>query len=266
MTVSGFVQNAEKYAQYLGTIEGRLRLDLTLAGMREFLPLAIAAKPRRALDVGGGTAAAAIHLAGLNFDVTLLDHSDSMLAMAQRAACEAGVDERISFRRGDASDLRHMFQGEMFDVVLCHNLLEYVDDPHSAVQACAQLMKGDSASLLSVLTRNRWGEVLKSALRSHDLGTAERMLEAEWATESLYGGDVRLFSPHEIVEMMQQATLSMIAQRGVRVLADYLPEQLLRGDQYKQLFELELKLGGRAEFSSIARYTHSFCAKADPRT
>src|SRR5215472_7971985 len=102
-----FQSGAEKYADYLKTREGRLRLDIAFANLQEFLPQDI--RSLRALDVGCGTGAMAVRLARLGINVTLLDSSPEMLGYAQRAAREAGVTERIRSKHGDASQLADLF-------------------------------------------------------------------------------------------------------------------------------------------------------------
>ena len=110
--------------------------------------------------------------------------------------------------------------------------------------------------MFSVLVRNRAGEVLKAAINEGDLESAECGLDAEWGYESLYGGRVRLFTPDEIRAMLKRAQLEVIAERGVRVLSDYLPAKVSREADYERIFELERKLGQRPEFAAVARYTH----------
>jgi hypothetical protein len=64
--------------------------------------------------------------------------------------------------------------------------------------------------------------------------------------------------------MLKAASLAVIAQRGVRVIADYLPPQVSRTAEYERIFELERKLGSRPEFAAIARYTHCLAGRATP--
>src|SRR3954463_16387951 len=89
-----FQSGARKYAAYLETPEGRLRSDLAFANFEEFLP-ARANGSLFALDIGGGTGAAAVPPARLGIHVTLLDSSMEMLDMAQCAAGEAGVTAKL---------------------------------------------------------------------------------------------------------------------------------------------------------------------------
>jgi S-adenosylmethionine-dependent methyltransferase len=256
-----FQSGAEKYAAYLETYEGRLRLDLAFANLQEFLPQDT--RPLRALDVGCGTGALALRLARLGLHVTLLDSSLPMLDLAKRAAREAAIAEKIELKHCDAAQIADVFHAARFDLILCHNILEYVGDPSAICRIAAHALR-DSSSMLSVLVRNHAGEVLRAAIRDGDLAAAERNLTAESAHESLYGGSVRLFAEGSLQAMLKAASLTVIAERGVRVLSDYLPPQVSRSAEYDHIFELERKLGRRPEFAAVARYTQCFAHAASP--
>ena len=251
-----FQSDANKYAAYLLTLEGRLRSDLAFANLQDSLPLQ--AKPSLcALDLGCGTGATAIRLARLGIRVTLLDSSPAMLDIAKRAAREAGVTDRVVLQHDDATQLENLFRSRSFDVILCHNILEYCDDPGAVLSGAARALR-DSAAILSVLVRNQAGEVLKAAIQAGDLAAAENNLTAEWGQESLYGGRVRLFRSDSLQAMLKAASLAVIAERGVRVLADYLPSRISRSAEYERILELERKLSNRPEYAAVARYTQCF--------
>jgi S-adenosylmethionine-dependent methyltransferase len=258
-----FRSGADKYAAYLDTPEGRLRLDLALANVLAFLPTAHDKDSLCALDLGCGTGAMAVRLARHGIHVTLLDSSPAMLDIAGRTAREAGVTGQIAVKNGDAAELAQLLPAGSFDVILCHNVLEYVDDPVAVLRGAARAMR-DSSALLSVLVRNQAGEVLKSAIQAGDLAEAENSLGAEWGQESLYGGKVRLFTRDTVQDMLQAASLTAIAERGVRVIADYLPLRISRSAEYERILELERKLGSRPEFAAIARYIQCLARCAQP--
>lgn len=251
-----FQSGADKYAAYLETPEGRLRSDLAFAHLQDFLPLPQTRQPLLGLDLGGGTGAAAVRLAQLGINVTLLDSSPTMLEITKRAAGEAGLEGKITLRLGDAAEVTNLFPAGSFDIVLCHNILEYVDDPYVVLSAAARMMRSDSSGtgILSILVRNRAGEVLKAAIAAGDLEAAERNLTAAWGNESLFGGRVRLFTMESLQAMTKGASLAIAAERGVRVISDYLAPQISRREEYVRIFELERKLGRRPEFSAVARY------------
>ena len=250
-----FESGADKYAAYLETPEGRLRRDLAFANLQGFLPLPQAKLSLRALDLGCGTGAAAVHLAHLGIHTTLLDSSPAMLEIAKRAAREAGVDGKIELKHGDAAQVANLFPEGSFDIVLCHNILEYVEDPNAVLSAAAQVLRSDPAiGILSILVRNRAGEVLKAGIEAGDLGAAECNITAVYGYESLFGGRVRLFTLDSLQVMTKGASLAVAAERGVRVISDYLPPQISRREEYEQIFALERKLGSRPEFAAVARY------------
>src|ERR1700730_11182864 len=158
-----FQREAHKYAAYLEPPEGRLRLDLPFANLQESLPLPSAQSSLRALDLGCGTGANGLRLARLGFQVTLLDSSPAMLDIAKRAAQDAGITEKIETKQGDADRLSTLFQEGMFDVILIHNVLEFVSDPAAVLSGAERALRNSSA-ILSVLVRNRAGETLKAAI------------------------------------------------------------------------------------------------------
>jgi len=262
--IERFQSGAEKYAAYLETPEGRLRHDLAFANVQEFLPKA-ATHSLHALDIGCGTGAIAVRLARLGFHVTLLDPSPEMLDISHSVVREAGISERTTLKQGDASQLANLFEAGSFDLILCHNVLEFVEDPNCVLHDAARALR-DSSAIVSVLVRSQAGEVMKAALQAGDLVTAEKNLSAAWGQESLYGGKVRLFQPDGLENTLRAASLATVARRGVRIIADYLPPQISRSAEYERIFDLERQLGSRPEFAAVARYTHCLARRANPVT
>jgi S-adenosylmethionine-dependent methyltransferase len=243
-------QDAEKYAAYLKTPLGRLRSELAWANMRPFLPRD--SSNRRALDVGGGTGFASVQLAQLGLAVVLLDSSEQMLRIARQQADDCGVTPRISFCHGDTGQLRELFAAESFGAVVCHNVLEYSEDPSTTVRDIAHVLRKDG--VLSMIVRNSAGEVLKDAVKSNDWELATTNLTAETVVDTLYGNRMRVFSPADLRELLVRAGLEIVAENGVRVFSDYLGLDNPTDATYSQIFELESKLGARPEFFAIARY------------
>jgi SAM-dependent methyltransferase len=204
-----------------------------------------------------------LRLARLGFQVTLLDSSPAMLDIAKRAAQEAQIAEKIEAKHGDADQLVNLFQVGTFDVILCHNVLEFVENPGAVLHAAQRALRNASA-MLSVLVRNRAGEVLKSAIVSGDLAAVDHNLTDEWGSEALYGGKVRLFTPDTTRAMLKEASLEVVAERGVRVLSDYLSPRVSLSAEYERIFALERKLGRRPDFAAVARYTHYLARRQGP--
>jgi len=250
-------QDAKKYAVYLKTPAGRLRSELAWENMRRFLPRN--ASKCRALDAGGGTGFASVLLAQIGLEVALLDGSEQMLRIARQQAEACRVTERISFCHADVGQLPRLFDAESFDMIICHNLLEYTEDPSTTVRDLAHVLRKDG--VFSVLVRNRAGEVLKEAVKSGDWKLATTNLTADMVVDTLYGETLRVFAPADLHELLARAGLEVVAQHGVRVFFDYLDLEHRTDATYSQIFALESTLGARPEFSAIARYIQAIARR-----
>ncbi len=177
-----------------------------------------------------------------------------MLALAREAATARGVAARMTFQHAAADRLTHLYDPASFDVVVCHNVLEYLSDPPRAVRDIARLLR--PGGLCSLLVRNRAGEVLKAALVSRDWTRAAATLSLDSVREGLYGGTVRIFAPSDLHGAIGAASLEVVEQRGVRVIADYIEPERLEEADAARVFELESTLGARPEFVAVARYLH----------
>ncbi|MTD16525.1 methyltransferase domain-containing protein [Nakamurella sp. YIM 132087] len=115
----------------------------------------------RVLDVGGGSGTRAVPLALAGCTVTVLDASIDALAILRRRAADAGVAESVVAVQADAEGVAGTVAPGSADLVLCHQLLEEIDDPAAVVGAVAQALV--PGGVLSVLTAGRGAAVVAQA-------------------------------------------------------------------------------------------------------
>ncbi len=112
------------------------------------------------VDVGAGTGGFAVRLAKLGHHVTVVDPSPDALAAARWRAAELGVT--LTAVQGEASEIAGLVGDGAADLVVCHNVLEYVDSPPAAMAAIARVLR--PGGTVSVLAANVVAAVLQRAL------------------------------------------------------------------------------------------------------
>jgi len=173
------------------------------------------------VDVGGGTGGFAVPLATLGHNVTVVDPSPDALAAAQRRAAEVPVP--LSVVQGEASSLAEMAGPATADLVICHNVLEYVDSPADAMAGIARVLR--PSGVVSVLAANAVAAVLHHALAGR-FTQAGRLLPGAGADCGL----PRRFTLPELAELVEGAGLRPGQARGLRIFAGLVPGALADGD------------------------------------
>ncbi|MEU8169715.1 methyltransferase domain-containing protein [Micromonospora sp. NPDC049004] len=209
------------------------------------------------LDVGGGTGGFAVPLARAGHRVTVVDASPDALAALTRRAAEAGVADRIVAVQGDGDALAGLVEPASVDLVLCHAVLEVVDDPTPVVAALASALRPGGAA--SVLVAGRAAAVLGRAMNGHlDVATA---LAADPAgTAGPRDTLRRRYDAPGAAALLTAAGLAVEEIHGVRVLADLLPASVADG-QSTALVELELALAAQSPYRDLAAQLHLFARR-----
>lgn len=179
------------------------------------------------VDIGGGTGGFAVPLAGLGHRVTVVDPSPDALAALQRRAAEAGVADRVVAEQGDAGALVSVTGPGSADVVLCHGVLEYVDDPRSAVEDAVDVLR--PGGLVSLLAAQRLGAVLARAL-SGRFAEAARLLDDPAGRAGESDPVPRRFDEAGLRDLLSGCPVQVRVVHGVRLFTDLLPGALVDGD------------------------------------
>jgi SAM-dependent methyltransferase len=179
------------------------------------------------VDLGGGTGGFAVPVAGLGHRVTVVDPSPDALAALQRRAAEAGLADLVRAVQGDAGALCEAVEPGSADLVLCHGVLEYVEDPVVAVASVLAILR--PGGMVSVLVAQRLGAVLARAL-SGRFGEAQRLLVDPDGRGSEHDPVPRRFDEASLRSLFESAGGRMGLVHGVRFFTDLLPGALVDGD------------------------------------
>lgn len=228
-------------------------LRAALAGLTSDGPLSI-------VDVGGGTGGAAVPLAELGHDVTVVEPNPDSLAALERRAAEAGVHVRAL--QGEIRDLAELLPTGQAHMVLVHNVLEYVDVPLDALTDVVGITRPGGA--VSLLAANSVAGALHRALAGH-VEEARLLLgdpDGRWGDSDPMP---RRFTTEQLVELTERAGLTAPTVQGVRVFADLLPGRVFDTDQHvgQQLVELEKVAAEHPALSGIATQLHVVAHRPD---
>lgn len=204
-----------------------------------------AGRPLRIVDVGGGTGGFSAPLAEAGHHVTVVDPSPDALASAARRAADAGVSGRLAALQGDADGLADLIEPGSVDLVLCHAVLEVVDDPARVAQALKATLRPGGAA--SVVVANRAATVLARAVSG-------RVADALSQFSGTAGGP-RRFDVASATELLATAGLTVEQVHGVRVIADLVPGAAADADP-EALLEFELAAAARSPYRDIATQLH----------
>ncbi|WBC07135.1 methyltransferase domain-containing protein [Micromonospora sp. CA-248089] len=209
------------------------------------------------LDVGGGTGGFAVPLAEAGHRVTVVDASPDALAALTRRAAEAGVADRVRATQGDADALTGLVEPATVDLVLCHSVLEVVDDPEPVMSALVTALRPGGAA--SVLVAGRAAAVFGRAMNGQLDAAAALAADPRGTTG---GRDTlrRRYDATDATALLTAAGLVVEEIHGVRVLADLLPAAVADGQQ-AALVELERALAARSPYRDLAAQLHLFARR-----
>ncbi|MGW5199642.1 methyltransferase [Streptomyces spiralis] len=235
-----------------------LRTAVVWEVLQEALDRLVKATGRESLDVldtGGGSGNFAVPLARLGHRVTVVDPSPNALFALERRAAEADVADRVRGVQGDAHGLFDVVERGGYDAVLCHGVLEYVDDPAEGVRNAVAALREEG--VLSLLASGLGGAVLARALAGH-FTDARRALadpDGRWGQ-----GDPmpRRFTAEQLTALVEGAGLRIGAVHGVRVFADLVPGVLVDTEPaaLDALLKLEAAAAELPAFHSVATQLH----------
>ena len=204
---------------------------------------------KKILDFGSGEGITANHFAEKN-DVTAIEPSKEMLSNAWK-------DYEYTQIVGDVNALS-AFKNETFDMIICHNVLEYIDDKAAVIKSLARVLKKDG--IISIVKHNRAGRVMQMAVILDDFEKANAILDGKDSTASKFG-TIRYYEDNDITKWEPQITISDIL--GIRTFWDLQQNQQKHGDEawQEKMLQLELRVSQMREYKNIAFFHHLLLKK-----
>ena len=153
--------NIQAYLENLRQPWGQIYYDILFEQLQDI-------KGKRVLDFGSGFGLVANHLAQDN-DVLAVEPNQEMVALRAQ-------DHPYQQFVGSLDQLASL-EDASFEVILCHNVLEYVEDRKLVLEEFTRLLK--PGGLLSIVKHNEVGRVLQTVVFENDTQKALGLLAGQ---------------------------------------------------------------------------------------
>lgn len=205
---------SRSFREYENTVVGQLRYTLARENLLPYLPEV----PAKILDACGGSGPDTLWLAGLGYDVHLVDPSPDQIGLACQRFAEFGspvVNKRLKVTQSFIEDLPADFSE--YDAALSHVVGSYMKSPYEYWKEVVQRVR--PGGVLSILENGTIGG--RKMLRARGDAAEQKKFEATgWYTNNV-GLEVRTFSFEELSDIMRSIGMRVMFQAGVRIESAY---------------------------------------------
>lgn len=206
--------------------------------------------PEQVLDLGGGLGYFSCAYAPMAARVVYNDISPVMAERARQQATEAGIAQDIEWRVSPYQELIKD-QAEPFQLILCHALLEWVDDKSELLHALTRLAA--PGAHVSLCFYNPAGAVFRNLLRGNFHWVDQR---------DSFVPDQGSLTPQSPVALetveawIREQHIALLCHSGIRVFSDYPTEKRGGLAVDEALLIKEMEFSRLEPYWRLGRYIH----------
>ena len=206
---------------------------------------------KRVLDFGSGEGVTADHFAAWN-EVTAIEPDAQVVAERSR--------EHAYRQLTGSTELLRAMPDASFDVILCHNVLEYAADREDVVREFGRLLI--PGGTLSVVKHNRAGRVFQMAVLLNRFDAAHALLDGCDGMTEKYGA-IRYYEDGDL--MAWCPALRQERVYGLRTFFDLQQDQQIQSDEawQRQMLALEERVAEQEPYRSAAFLHHILLSKEE---
>lgn len=214
-----------------------------------FTQLELSADERlKILDFGAGFCITSKHYAA-EHDVTSIEPNEEMYSVRFEGDYTL-ITKGIEYLT--------MIEDNTYDVVICHNVLEYADDKDEILKELGRVLK--PGGKLSIIKHNVFGRALASAVFGDDPKASLNLLSGE-SEDSMFGN--RDVYPNEYLTDFYEGTMTLEEVYGIRAFFGLSKNNEIKytDEWYDAMLELENKASTMDEYRRIAFFNHLIFVK-----
>ena len=204
---------------------------------------------KRILEFGCGNGIMGAYYADIN-EVTAIEPDKEVL--------DNNKYDNVKQICGDINELRK-FEDGYFDIILCHNVLEYAIEREDIMKEFQRLLKSDG--MISILKHNRVGRVMQMTVLLNNFQHANDLLDGKDSMASKYGS-IRYYNDEDLVKWAPELKIKKVL--GMRTFFDLQQNQEIHKDEDWQIkmMEMEQRVSDIDEFRNVAFFHHVILMKA----
>lgn len=236
-----FDKFADKFEKNIyGSTKGRLRHELLVHHLQDYISLD--GGPLDVLDAGGGTGVMSEVMLNLGHKVTLSDISSEVLALAKT---KLGDHSNLDIQH---KDILSLDTEKEYDLVVCHAVLEWLQDPIEVMGKLVSLVKP--------------GGHLSLSFFNYDAQLFGNMLYGnfDYVEQGMINKNIVRLSPNnpqkpkDILAQLEALPIQLRKKAGIRCFHDYLKQPEKQTSEYEQLKQLEIQYGSTEPYLWMGKY------------
>ena len=231
----------QQYKQMLEQPWGKIQYEITFAQLEHI-------KGKKILDFGSGFGLVSQFLAQNN-EVVAIEPQEEMLF--------AYSNHRYEKILGSLEQVKK-FESETFDIVLCHNVLEYIDKDCRVnyLSELKRVLKRNGK--LSIIKHNQVGKIMQAVVFSNDVDQALDLLNGnEFRSVSFSQG-----TTYTIDELLEMSKMKLENYQAIRTFYSLQMNEVKTKDNWlEKMTEMELAVCDLYPYKDISFLQHIWLVK-----
>lgn len=245
--------------RFRNRIYGGLKGDIRLAVLnRDLAPLLNSeSRSLKVVDAGGGQGHFAMDLAQAGHRVYLADISAQMLEHAAAEVEQRQLQKQVTLLHKPLQALPQQAELREADLVICHAVLEWLEQPQLAVRQLRSLLK--PGGHLSLTFYNRRALEFR-LLQRGSFRQLERNIDGDY-----WGGHPGGLTPQNpllaewVEEWLSEAGFELSCHSGIRCFHDFMTPSIRDKLPVAAIVQKELEYSQLDPYRQLARYIHFLC-------
>ena len=231
----------QQYKQMLEQPWGKIQYEITFAQL-------VHLKNKKILDFGSGLGLVSQFLSENNEVVAIEPEKEMLFAYPNHTY------EKIL---GSLEQVKK-FEAESFDIVLCHNVLEYIEENNreNYLSELKRVLKQDGK--LSIIKHNQVGKIMQAVVFSNDVDQALDLLKGnEFRSVSFNAG-----TTYTIDKLLEMSKMKLVKYQAIRTFYSLQTNEVKTQDKWlEKMTEMELAVCDLYPYKDISFLQHVWLIK-----